>query len=68
MKTSTATNIKIELLLVGVTQSEIARKLGMSVGTVNDVITGRRSNPTIRAAIAKAIGKPVESIWTDKAA
>lgn len=63
METSTATNIKIELLRIGVTQSEIANRLKVSVGSVNDVISGRRITPRIRTAIANAIGKPVEKIW-----
>lgn len=65
METSIATNIKIDLLRVGASQSEIARGIGVSVSSVNDVITGRRNSSKIRAAIAKAIGKPVEKIWPD---
>lgn len=65
MKNNSSRNIKASLVRVGVTQSEIARDLGMSVGSVNDVITGRRKNPKVRTAIAQAIGKPVEKIWPD---
>lgn len=68
MKTSTATNIKIELLRSGVTQSEIARSLGMSVGSVNDVITGRRNNPKIKSAIAQALDTTVDQLFAKEAA
>ena len=58
-------NIKAALVLAGVTQSEIARSLEVTVSSVNDVISGRRDNPRIRSAIASAIGKPVSEIWPD---
>jgi len=57
--------IKANLILAGVTQSEIARSLGIKVASVNDVVSGKRKNPRIRSAIAEAIGKPVEKIWPD---
>lgn len=65
METSIATNIKIDLLRVGASQSEIARGISVSVSSVNDVISGKRRNPRIRAAIALAINKPVSEIWPD---
>lgn len=68
MDTNYSRNIKAFLVLAGVTQSEIARSLDISVGSVNDVITGRRNTHRIRLAIATAIGKPVKKIWPDKAA
>ena len=57
--------IKSDLILAGVTQSEIARSLNVAVACVNDVVTGKRKNPRIRAAIAEAINKPVSEIWPD---
>lgn len=55
--------IKADLIIKGVTQTSIAKSLDVSVASVNDVISGKRSTPRIRLAIAEAIGKPVSEIW-----
>ena len=58
-------NIKAELIMKNVKQTEIARSLGITSASVNEVITGRRKNPRIREAIAAAINKPVSEIWPE---
>ena len=68
MENNLSRNIKASLVLAGVTQSEIARSLGMSVGSVNDVITGRRNNPKIKTAIATALDTTVDQLFSQKAA
>ncbi len=55
--------IKILLIRAGVSQSSIARKLHVTVGFVNQIITGRRHTKRVRMAIAKAVGRRVEELW-----
>jgi transcriptional regulator with XRE-family HTH domain len=57
--------IKILLLRAGVSQSAIARKLHVTVGFVNQIITGRRHTKRVRMAIAEAVGKQVEDLWPE---
>ena len=51
---------------MGVTQREIALMLNVSPVSVNNVISGRRTTPRIRKAIAFAIGKPVSELWPEQ--
>ena len=46
--------IRIYLMGSGVTQSVIARKLGVSVSAVNQVVTGKRYTPKIVKALIEA--------------
>lgn len=55
--------IKKLMSMAGVTQVEIAKKVGVSKGCVNHVIAGIRSNNRVRQAIAEAVGKTVEELW-----
>ena len=58
-------NIRARHLLLdaGISGADIARRLGITRQAVADVISGRRSNPRIRKAIADACGVTVESLW-----
>lgn len=56
-------NIKAELKSRKISQVFIARMLKLHPVCVNEVITGKRHNPRIQAAIALAIGKPVDEIF-----
>lgn len=60
---SSPTERKVALLRAGITQSQIARQLRTSLQYVNDVLYGRRRSPRIEAAIAEAIGRPVEDVF-----
>jgi lambda repressor-like predicted transcriptional regulator len=55
--------IKAAMILQGVTTKQIAEGLGITAQAIGPVISGRRSNPRIRAAIAEALGRSVEEIW-----
>ena len=59
----TSKEIKILMELLDVTQTQVARKLKVTVPAVNSVIKGLRGNPRIRQAIADAVGRPVRQIW-----
>lgn len=55
--------IKAALMLKGVTQASIAKKLGITPSLISMVIQGREKTPRVRRAIAEEIGKKVEEIW-----
>ncbi len=55
--------IKAALMLKGVTQASIARKLGITPSLISMVIQGKEKTPRVRQAIAEVIGKKVEEIW-----
>lgn len=45
------------------TQTEIARKYGVSVAVINQVIAGKRQSKRLRRAIAKELGLRPSDIW-----
>ncbi len=45
--------------------TDIAASLGIKHPSVSVVISGKQRNPRVRAAIAKAIDKPVHEIWPE---
>lgn len=51
------------LKLAGHKVTQIAKEQNVSQPTVTQVIYGKRPTPRIRAAIAAAIGKPVEEVF-----
>jgi lambda repressor-like predicted transcriptional regulator len=63
-----STEIKVLLLKKGITQAQIARQERVSIGAVNHVVLGRRKNPRLRKAIARACGVQVEDLWPSQAA
>jgi lambda repressor-like predicted transcriptional regulator len=56
-------NIQSELKRAGITQVSIANMLKIRPSSVHNVITGKRSTPRIRQAIALAIGLPVSAVF-----
>lgn len=58
--------IKAHLAEAGWSLAEIADELGVSPSAVSRVISGERQSRRIAKAVARAIGKPVSEIWTDK--
>lgn len=58
-----ALEITFSLRRVGSSQAEIARQLAVSRATVNQVVRGIERSRRVEAAIAKAIGKPLDRIW-----
>jgi plasmid maintenance system antidote protein VapI len=57
METNKATEIKVALLRLDITQSKIADDLGVSVQIVNAVIHGRRTSKRISAHIKQLTDK-----------
>lgn len=55
--------IKAALRMKGVTPTALAEEMGVSNGTMSQVISGRSVSARIRLRIAETIGKPVASIW-----
>ena len=58
--------IKARLILRGITQAEIARRLKVSRGAISQVISGQERNQRIRKAIARALGLKVSDIWPEE--
>jgi transcriptional regulator with XRE-family HTH domain len=61
----TPIDLRILLLKAGVSQASIAKKLGVTLGFVNQIVYGRRSTKRVRMAIARAVGKRAEDLWPD---
>jgi lambda repressor-like predicted transcriptional regulator len=59
-------DIKSALRKRGVTQADIARRLGVSKTTINYVITGKMQSRRVAEAIAEAAGRPVKALWPKK--
>jgi transcriptional regulator len=57
--------IRILLMEKGVTQTEIAKKLGCNRQWVNHIVVGRQRNERVEKAIAKIIGMKREELWDD---
>jgi len=62
----TPSDIKIAMLRIGISQSEIAEALNEERASVSGVINGRRTTRSIREAVAKAIGKPIADVFPDE--
>ena len=54
---------KAALVLAGIRQSDIARRVGVAQTHVSDVIHGRRRSRRVEAAIADALGRRVEDVF-----
>lgn len=59
---------KIELIKADKTMADIARQLGVTVSHVSQVVLGKRHSPSVEAAVAEAIGKPVTRVFGEHAA
>lgn len=57
---------KILMLRKGITQAEIARRLGVSGATVSLVVSGRMRSRRVEQAISEALGLPRELLWPDR--
>lgn len=57
---------KILMLRRGITQAEIARRLGVSSTTVSLVVSGRMRSRRVEQAIAESLGLPREILWPER--
>jgi transcriptional regulator with XRE-family HTH domain len=62
---TTSQKVKIEMLKRGLTQTQLARKLGLSLPYLNMVIHGKRKTFWIQMAIAKELGAKREDLFLD---
>ncbi|HEX3045821.1 MAG TPA: helix-turn-helix transcriptional regulator [Bacillota bacterium] len=51
------------MILKGITQVSIAKKLGVAPSMISMVIYGKEKSPRVRKEIARILGKPVREIW-----
>lgn len=58
-------NLKVKVLMVKkkVTQTAIARDLGVTQGTVSSVINGHRQSRRIKQGIASILGVEYRKLW-----
>ncbi len=61
-----ATRIMIRLLTLGITQTVLARELGVTQGMISMVIRGERISHRIMHHIAKRLGCPVRELFGDE--
>lgn len=61
----TPNTIKSKLVERGITQTSIARKLGVTPSTVNKAISGAGISYKVHSEIAKAMGLKVPDVWPD---
>jgi transcriptional regulator with XRE-family HTH domain len=59
-------NVKIEMIKRGLSQTELARRIGISLPHLNLIINDRRRTQWIREAIAKELGLKVKDLFKDK--
>jgi len=56
--------ISAALKLARVTQASIARKLGLTPGTISGVINNsNRKSKRVRREVAHALGRPYKAVW-----
>jgi len=61
-----AFEIKALMTKCGVSQADIAKRLGITREYVRKVIHGERSTRRVRQAIADALRMPFEEVWGEK--
>ena len=57
--------IKALMVLKGVKQADICRKLHVRPASVSQIVSGKKVSARIRAAIAKALGVTVSDLWPE---
>lgn len=64
----TPKEIRKRLIDKDLTQAELARRNGVTIGVINHVIWNRSVSQRLRRAIAKELGLAVEEVWPDEKA
>lgn len=58
-----AKRVKKLIIEKSLTVSELSKRTGYSISYVSMVINGRRKNPDVREAIARALERPTQELW-----
>jgi transcriptional regulator with XRE-family HTH domain len=61
-----AVDVKIEMLRRNLSQTELARRLGLSLPHLNMVVNGRRKTRWIQQAIARELGVPRDWLFGER--
>jgi lambda repressor-like predicted transcriptional regulator len=59
-------DIIYQLKLRGISQSQLARDIGVTSGVVNNVINGKITAHAVAQHIAKTLDKEIKDIWPDQ--
>jgi len=62
----TPAEIKAAMMVLGITQAEIASVMGKPRSRIGEVVNGNSANLEIRTAVARAINKPITEIFPDE--
>ena len=57
--------VKQKLAERGMTQADLARRIGCSAVAISRVIRGSLVSPFLQRAIAQILGEPEEDLWGD---
>ena len=57
--------IKSQMVILGIKQTDLAKKAGVNRATINMVIAGKRKTPRLRRMIARSVGKDVTYYWPE---
>ena len=57
--------IRAAMLAKNISVTSIAKKLGIAVPNISQVIHGDKKTPRIRKAIADAVGIPISELWPE---
>jgi transcriptional regulator with XRE-family HTH domain len=57
--------VKAEMALRGLSNRELARRVGVTEGWLSKVVHGRVKSPRVREAIARELGVPVKKLWSN---
>ena len=65
MVNGTKPRVKEILAARGLTQRDLARRLGVTDAAISRVICGRRLSPLLQRQIAQVLGEEEEALWGD---
>lgn len=64
----TAREIKSLMVILGIKQTDLAKKARVKRASINMVIAGKRKSTRLRRLIAQAVGKKVTYYWPEEEA
>lgn len=59
------TPLKLAIVAAGLTQRDVATRLGLSDSRMSMIVNGLRCDDELQASIAEIVGRPVGELWPD---